>query len=684
MNLPVIFAEDVSYATENQESLDETWNPEHHNESSNSESDLEGEPRMTSSTSMTADIEVQEHHVPEGMEISGPSSIQRNKRRKNSRWGIRDEGNWERNVIKKRRYDCVPYTTKSGHELIKNTKPIDCSKCRFKCSDNFSEEERTAICIRYWSLANYQRQKDFILKYVKQNDPRRRKCDVESKRRKISRSYHFQKDDFEIRVCQAFFEKTLCISNGPINLAFSCSSDGVFTGCDKRGKKTPHNKTKEEDLKFVRSHIETFPAVESHYCRKENNRKYLDSKLSIMKMFQLYEIQCAENNINPVSSAVYRSVFCKEYNLSFFVPRKDQCALCNKFNELKKNGTLTMETTKTFEDHINRKTDAQNAKEVDKIRSNTDPGFLSATVDLQSVLQLPSGEESLLYYTRKLCVYNLTIYESKLPNEAYCFMWTELDGKRGSCEVGSAIKKWIDELPKTVTHLSLFSDTCAGQNRNQHLAALFQFMVQTTDLHVIEQKYLESGHSQMEVDSMHSAIENEKKYRSCYTVTDWMNIMRSARSSRKRKDVNPYHVKQLRYTDFYDLKALSAKLISNRIKDENGEKVNWLRIKMLKFSKSMPSVIEFSYDYDEKNYKKIHTSSRGRQPRITKEIIQPCYKTLLPLSKEKKKDLVKLCEKGIIPQELHPWYKSLPEASNKRDCMPEPGVDDDEDEIMKE
>lgn len=160
--------------------------------------------------------------------------------------------------------------------------------------------------------------------------------------------------------------------------------------------------------------------------------------------------------------------------------------------------------------------------------------------------------------------------------------------------------------------------------------------------------------------------------------------MRSARSSRKRKDVNPYHVKQLRHTDFYDLKALSAKLISNRIKDENGEKVNWLRIKMLKFSKSMPSVIEFSYDYDEKNYKKIHTSSRGRQTQITKEIIQPCYKTLLPLSKEKKKDLVKLCEKGIIPLELHQWYKSLPEASNKRDCMPEPGVEDDEDEFIQE
>ena len=74
------------------------------------------------------------------------------------------------------------------------------------------------------------------------------------------------------------------------------------------------------------------------------------------------------------------------------------------------------------------------------------------------------------------------------------------------------------------------------------------------------------------------------------------------RSARKRKKANPYHVKQLNFNEFYDLKHLSKKLIINRLKDDHGNKVNWLRIKMLKFSKSMPSIIECSYDYEEKNY----------------------------------------------------------------------------------
>nr|CAH7733295.1 unnamed protein product [Callosobruchus chinensis] len=59
-----------------------------------------------------------------------------------------------------------------------------------------------------------------------------------------------------------------------------------------------------------------------------------------------------------------------------------------------------------YNNHIRRKNEANLAKEEDKVRSNEDSTFMSVTFDLQSVLQMPSGEESLLYYCRKLCLYN--------------------------------------------------------------------------------------------------------------------------------------------------------------------------------------------------------------------------------------------------------------------------------------
>lgn len=64
-----------------------------------------------------------------------------------------------------------------------------------------------------------------------------------------------------------------------------------------------------------------------------------------------------------------------------------------------------------------------------------------------------------VYYCRKLCVYNLTVYESASPNNAYCFCWSENDGKRGSCEIGSCLLQWFKALPTHVKEVSLFSDT---------------------------------------------------------------------------------------------------------------------------------------------------------------------------------------------------------------------------------
>ena len=117
-----------------------------------------------------------------------------------------------------------------------------------------------------------------------------------------------------------------------------------------------------------------------------------------------------------------------------------------------------------------------------------------------------------MYYKRKLCCYNLTIYEQAPPNEAYCYLWSEVNGKRGSNEIGSCLFNYLKRLPNHISEISMFSDTCGGQNRNQNVCAILLHAVRTIDhIDVIEQKFLEKGHSYMECDSMHSAIERAKK-----------------------------------------------------------------------------------------------------------------------------------------------------------------------------
>lgn len=174
-----------------------------------------------------------------------------------------------------------------------------------------------------------------------------------------------------------------------------------------------------------------------------------------------------------------------------------------------------------------------------------------------------------MYDKRKLCCYNFTVYEQALPNDAHCYLWSEVDGKLGSNEIGSCLFYYLLSFPDTVKEISMFSDTCGGQNRNQNVAAVLLYTVQSTGhLQVIEQNFLEKEHTYMECDSMHSVIEFAQKNSSLFCVSAWKTIIEVAR----RK--NPYKVHQLNYTDFFDCKALCDQLVKNRTKNETGERVN--------------------------------------------------------------------------------------------------------------
>lgn len=97
-------------------------------------------------------------------------------------------------------------------------------------------------------------------------------------------------------------------------------------------------------------------------------------------------------------------------------------------------------------------------------------------------------------------------------------------------------------------HLILYSDSCSGQNRNQYLnAGLLHALKTSRNIETIEQRFLESGHTQMECDSMHSTIEQAKKRTSIFIPSQWDTIITMAR---KKK---PYIVVPLRFNNFYDL-----------------------------------------------------------------------------------------------------------------------------------
>lgn len=603
-------------------------------------------------------------------------SVEANVQEKNNfRWKKKDESKWKRAVEKEKKLSCLPYKDAKGKlHAAKLPKLQRCNRiCRHKCSEAFSETERLKICKDYWCIKDFKLQKEYLLKRIIIK-PVARSLNILSveNRKSTSREYSFFKNGEFVRVCKSFFTSTLAISNGPIETAVKNINEvGSFGGNDKRGKKIPPNKTSEESIKDIKDHIESFPKIESHYCRKDTTRQYLSEKLSICKMYELYSQKMQNENKIPVKFNIYQKIFGTEYNFSFFHPKKDQCCICNRY---KRTPDPDESLKKEYEDHIKRKEASFVSKEKDKKKSEDDPTYLCVTMDLQSLLQIPCTADSLMYYCRKLNLYNLSIYEFKPPvNNAHCMIWSEINGKRGSTEIASAINLWLKSVPEDVTSITIYSDTCSGQNRNQFMAAFLMHVVQTNPkIKVIEQKYLESGHTFMEVDSMHSAIEREKRFTDVFSIIDWKGIMHRARSTRHNKNTRPYNVTELSFNDMIDVKTLASKVMFNRSVCTDGSKVNWLKIKCLRFEKECPGIVQIRYDY-EGSYLTLDTQStkRGRLTRsrpsaadITESLFQirleKAYTQQLPLTKDKKKDLLNLCRKKIIPEELHAWYESLP------------------------
>ncbi|KAK7506012.1 hypothetical protein BaRGS_00002734 [Batillaria attramentaria] len=525
---------------------------------------------------------------------------------------------WKKNVRKSLHLQGKEYLSQSGKKMAaKSVKRVDCSKCRYKCTDKISEEKQQQIFDAFYELNSYERQKDFVCANVTQKNTAtlldEATKQLKLKKRQVSRAFTFNIDGQIHRVCKNFFLATLALSETYVDHAMKHSCGGVFTGQQQRGKsRPPHNKYSDDAVNRAKEHIASFP-----------------------------------------------------------VPKKDQCVTCTVFKQ--KGSTASEEDKLEYQQHIERKDRAREEKARDKNEASKDPKKHVVTMDLQAVLQAPCGLVSQLYYKRKLSVYNFTVY-SLTDRKGTCFTWDESEGKRGSCEIATCLYIYLSSLPKDVEEVIIFSDCCAGQNRNQYLsAAMIHAVNHIGNIKVITHKYLETGHTHMECDSMHSAITFAKRHTSIYTPSEWDIVLRMARRGQ------PYVVIPLKHTDFLDFKSLASTAIRNTKTDLKGNKVNWLGIRSTQFLKGQEEMMFFKYSFDEQEYQvlKMIGSSKRRGPPLPSQVPR-CYSGKLPISAAKKQDLLSLCQSGVIPVQHHNYYTSLLSSSTTKEKLPEPDIMEDD------
>lgn len=583
--------------------------------------------------------------------------------KKLTRKRLRNSKNWKRNISKVNRQSGKSYKNAKGEiQPSRNVKTKGCSnqsKCPFQCMGKINREGRQAIFESFWLLDDSEK-RHFYVSNVKKSKCKRKRTNAERSRKPYVFNYYFNYMNEDVRVCQQFFVNTLNVNKGRVYYYFKNNSHKptITPGKSRHGthqKKVISDKQKHE----IRDHINRFPVVESHYCRKHSNKQYLYQGLNLAIMYRLY----VEETEDPAKLSFYRHIFNYEFNLSFFKPKKDRCDKCMAYELLedpdephadKQNLHLQRKENAAYE----RKNDRDISLTVHKENKSAIGAF-----DMENVFQLPISNASVVYYLRKFAVLNLTLV---INGVVYCAMWDEsLCGREGTHIANALIKilKRVLADNPWIEHLILWSDSCTPQNRNSIMSAALQCFLDSNEsfnLRQIDQKFSEAGHGLVqEVDCAHSVIERHLRNKFIHSPTALLKEISEIPENKLK-----FVVISMKETDYFDYH-----LIAYAYKYST---VPFTQVKQLTYQKHEKKLLvklDFSKSFLEK--------SIDLKPRSTVDVENPAQLTLVSkLSADKISDIRSMF--AIMPNSDRIFYENLfktklqpciIEGSSQVDCM---------------
>lgn len=607
--------------------------------------------QSASSPSEESETEVSEVNLLTEILVGEPT---RNKRK---RKGQRNKGEWTRKKNSKLRllgeayvgFQKEPENGKYKQTLKKKKKtlgprcPGHSVRCKrggprqsFECNE-IDDDQREVLFRTFWAKSSWESKHTYIVENAVPEKPKYSNDDLINSRRKNTFRFYFtveipseEKGINKIRkqVCKQMFLNTLSIGEKQLRSWTLKNKKETDEACSSA---VPYDPPVSKNLE---SWFNSLPKMESHYCRSSTSKLYLEPIwTSVREMHRVYQ---NDNNIK-ISWHTFQRIYNK-MNLSIYAPKKDQCNECT----MHKNGTLDEES---FQKHIDKMKDANAAKESDKCIALTDKDIKCYTVDLQAVLLSPRLNAAANYYKTKLKVHN-QVYYNQATRDVSCYVWHEVEGGLESDVFATIATSFIMneiENHSPLKKIIIWSDGCSYQNRNVKLSnALLDICIQKDIL--IEQKYLEVGHTHMEVDSVHSTIEAKlRNRRQVFVPADYIDIIETARIK------NPYKTHYLSHDDF--LKFDTSIYCSIRPGSKKGD----------------PCVNDVvAYQYTPKgiiNYKLSMHDEWTELPQRAKKRLEvkerpKLYNGPCPIENSKYLHLQEL--KQLIPQDYREFYTNLP------------------------
>lgn len=611
---------------------------------------------------------------PQTSDVQGSSESESDLNTTRGRKRPRKVDEWVINVAKRKRnlgQAYVSYKTKKNVQVRAVGNP-----CHDGCFTKVTQEGVQTIFSEFWALGSYDSQNEYIQKMVEVIPVQRKRTKEEHSRRSCTRVYFVMHNNIKTKVCKQGFMSMHNIGNTRLTTALGkVTSTGTLIA-DQRGRHTPANRIVGSMALRVREHINLLPALSSYYSRANApDRKYLESYLTIDKLYVAYMEWLHDQHPGEQKVSLHNyKMFIKELNISFEAPRTDTCTTCDKLDTSIKNAAGDQATV---DDLMKRKEEhkqlAQQAQELMKtMATDVNAENRAICVDLQQTLPTPKLSASVACYKRKMWTYNLCIHDLK-TNKSIMYVWDESQAKRGSCEVASCIKNWVDEeLSKDdFAHLMVFSDNCPGQNKNINLVLYYLRLLHARKLFRIEHVYLIPGHSYMACDRAFGNIERHlRRVPNLYTPDDYVFHIKASLSAGYRV----VHMTQAMFLDFSVMKDHITE------RQAPGSTFKDARKLLIHLNYREGYAIKSDYTNDDNNITQVRLMKRrGAWSRekfnLSTVPLPPLYDTPINLSVEKLIDLKSLL--CLMPDDKKAFYQGLQASTVEHNVMPP-----DEDDVL--
>ncbi|XP_050506636.1 uncharacterized protein LOC126884617 [Diabrotica virgifera virgifera] len=274
---------------------------------------------------------------------------------------------WKTNVLKRLRHSGKNYATKTKVVNAKSVKPTCGDKCRQKCTTKFTEEQRTQIFDAYYALPDALHKRTFIAYSIEEIKPKYVYKSSNRPRKNNLKFFFKDCNNQKVRVCQKFFLNTLDVSLSIIrtvrNKVFDMNNPMPLLE-DRRGKHEHHPSVGKSLKNIAIKFIESIPRVESHYVRANSSREYISGGRNLSDIYRDYVKMCTDKKEKYINYVMFHKIFNTEFNISFFIPKKDACEDCTAYSNAV--GCEKEVMRKVYEDHINEKELSRLEKEKDK------------------------------------------------------------------------------------------------------------------------------------------------------------------------------------------------------------------------------------------------------------------------------------------------------------------------------